>query len=398
MTDGKSASRRGKGEGSIFQRCEAARGCPPLEDGVRPKHHCKGLWVGRVDAGWVGGTRKRPQVTATTKTLLMPKYRKLQRDVAAGVMTDSQTVEQWLTYWLDKVAPARCKQRTIDGYRTYLEQYLIPQLGKHRLDKLNPSHVRALYAWMDEKGLSKTTQRQAHAILRRALVVAEREGKVTRNAAALVDPPEIVENHHKPLTVGEARKVLRALDGDPLAARWICALLLGMRQGECLGLRWEDIDFDAGRLYVRNELIRHRGNGLQLTDPKSRTSKRPIPFGAVAPAAFALEQTEHRGEFVFYGAKKDPRADWQAWKELLVRAGVCAKAAKLGDMPALHAARTTTGSLLDEAGVSDKIIAEILGHSQVQITRKAYIHGNEDRHRAGLGALTALLTDPAEPA
>jgi integrase len=246
---------------------------------------------------------------------------------------------------------------------------------------------------MNERGLSKTTQRQAHAILRRALVVAEREGKVARNAAALVDPPEIVENHHKPLTVAEARKVLRALDGDPLAARWICALLLGMRQGECLGLRWEDVDFDGGRLYVRNELVRIRSGGLVMTDPKSRSSKRPIPFGAVAPAAIALERTERRGEFVFYGKAQDPRADWGAWKALLVRAGVCDANVPLGEMPALHAARTTTGSLLDEAGVSDKIIAEILGHSQVQITRRAYIHGNEDRHRAGLGALAELVAD-----
>jgi integrase len=99
---------------------------------------------------------------------------------------------------------------------------------------------------------------------------------------------------------------------------------------------------------------------------------------------------------VFYGKAQDPRADWGAWKALLVRAGVCDANVPLGEMPALHAARTTTGSLLDEAGVSDKIIAEILGHSQVQITRRAYIHGNEDRHRAGLGALAELVADRAE--
>lgn len=372
--------RRTKGEGSIFQRAD-------------------GMWVGRVDLGWVGGKRVRPQVTAKTKRELTPKFRALQRRVEAGVLTDSQTVEQWLTYWFEKVAPRRCKQRTLDGYRTYLEQYLKPRLGKHRLDKLNPSHVRDLYEWMEERGLSKATQRQAHAILRRALVVAEREGKVTRNVAALVDPPEVTENHHEPLSVADARKVLRLITqeaDEQMAARWICALLLGMRQGECLGLRWEDIDFDAGRIHIRNELIRLRGQGLVLTTPKSKTSARTIPFGEVPPAVYAMSRVTHRGSFVFYGKEQDPRADWGAWKALLVRAGVCDKDTPLGEMPALHAARTTTGSLLDEAGVSDKIIAEILGHSQVQITRRAYIHGNEDRHRAGLGALAELLADPAD--
>src|SRR5690349_13768920 len=111
------------------------------------------MWVGRVDAGWVGGKRKRPQVTARTKRELMPKFRKLQREVEAGVLTDSMTVQAWLEYWFEKVAPARCRQRTLDGYRTYLDQYLIPNLGKHRLDKLTPAHVRAMHAAMKDAGL-----------------------------------------------------------------------------------------------------------------------------------------------------------------------------------------------------------------------------------------------------
>lgn len=366
-------SRRTKGEGGIFQRSS------------------DGMWVGRVTYHKPNGEPARKQVTAKTKRELTPKFRTLQRQVEAGVLTDSMTVTTWLEYWFEKVAPGRCRQRTLDGYRTYLDQYLIPHLGKHRLDKLTPAHVRAMHAAMKDAGLADSTRRQAHAILRRALVVAERDGKVARNVAALVDPPPVGTKHHEPLTLDQARKVLGALEGDPLAARWVCALLLGMRQGECLGLRWEDVDFDAGRLTIRNELIRHRGKGLQLTDPKSQTSKRSIPFGDVPPAAFALGQVEHRGEFVFYGGKEDPKRDWLAWKALLVKAGVCDKDAALGSMPALHAARGTTASLLDMAGVSDKVIAEILGHSSVQITRTAYIHGNEDRHRAGLGAMAALL-------
>ena len=131
--------------------------------------------------------------------------------------------------------------------------------------------------------------------------------------------------------------------------------------------------------------------GMVMTEPKSRSSKRPIPFGAVPPVAFALAQVEHRGPFVFYGEAMDSKKDWTAWKALLVKAGVCPADMAPGDMPELHAARTTTGSLLDEAGVSDKVIAEILGHSQVQITQEAYIRGNEDRHRAALGSLDALL-------
>lgn len=365
-------ARRTRGEGSVFQRKD-------------------GTWVGRVDFGWIGGKHVRREVTAKTKRELTPKFQALKRQAEAGNPSGAMTVAAWLDYWHAKVAPARCKQRTLDGYRTYLDQYLIPQLGMRRLDRLTPDHVRAMDEWMVEKGLSDATRRQAHAILRRALVVAEREGKTSRNAAALVDPPPVPKNHHQPLTLEQARAVLRSLNGDPLAARWVCALLLGMRQGECLGLRWEDVDFDTGYLYVRHELIRLRGKGLVLTEPKSLTSRRPIPFVAVPPAAFALSQVEHRGEFVFYGERMDPKRDWSAWKALLVRAGVAEEGQTLGSMPALHAARATTASLLDEAGVSDKVIAEILGHSSVQITREAYIHGNDQRHRDAFGSLSRLL-------
>lgn len=365
--------RRIRGEGSIYQR------------------ESDGRWVGVVDLGWVGGKRVRKTVTASTLRELRPKFRALKERVARGVLTDESTVESWLRYWLAEVAPSRCRPRTLDGYRTYVDHYLIPHLGKRRLDKLAPEHVRAMQRAMADAGLSDATRRQAHYILRRALKVAAREGKVTRNVAELVDPPPVGTVHHTPLTLPQARAVLGSLDGDPLAARWVCALLLGMRQGECLGLQWEDVDMGERRIYVRRELVRLRGKGMTLAPPKSKTSRRSLPM--IEPVAFALARTERRGPYVFYGQARDSRADWGEWKALLVRAGVCPEDAALGSMPALHAARATTASLLDEAGVSDKLIAEILGHSSVQITRTAYIQGNEDRHRAGLESLASMVID-----
>ena len=308
------------------------------------------------------------------------------------MLTDDTTVEDWLNHWLDTIAVNRVRERTLVGYRGYVNTWLIPHLGRHRLDKLKPDHVRALYRAMEAAGKSDATRRQAHAILRRALVVAERDGRIGRNPAALVDPPPVGQNHHTPLTLAQARQVLAALDGDPLAARWVCALLQGMRQGECLGLTWENVDLENRRIWVRNELIRIKGKGLQMTPPKSATSLRSIPM--LEPVAFLLEAMPRTGDFVFYGEPKDPRRDWGLWKALLVKAGVCDKDMAEGDMPALHAARGTTASLLHEAGVPDKIIAEILGHSSVQITRQAYIHGNEDRHRQAMQSLEAFVRPP----
>jgi integrase len=308
------------------------------------------------------------------------------------VFSDDGTVEDWLTHWLDNIASRRVRERTLVGYRGYVRTWLVPHLGRHRLDKLKPDHIRAMYAAMDAEGKSDATRRQAHAILRRSLVVAEREGRILRNPAALVDPPPVGKNHHVPLTLAEARRVLSALDGDPLAARWACALLEGMRQGECLGLKWDMVDLENRRIRIERELVRITGKGMVLTPPKSDTSKRSIPM--LEPVALLLEAMPRTGEFVFYGTAMDSRKDWGNWKALLVRAGVCDADAAYGDMPALHAARGTTASLLHEAGVPDKTIAEILGHSSVQITRQAYIHGNEESHRKAMRALETFVSPP----
>lgn len=370
--------RRVKGEGSVHQRAD-------------------GMWVGQINLGWQGGRRIRPTVTAKTRTALSRKLSAKRREVEAGVLGDNATVEQWMTYWLDHVAPTRVRERTLAGYRGYVNTWIVPHLGKHRLDRLKPEHVRAMYAAMEADGKADSTRRQCHAILRRALVVAERDGRIMRNPAAQVDPPPVGTVHHQPLTLEQARKVLAVLPTEPphMAARWLCALLEGMRQGEALGLRWQDVDVDNRRIHVRKELIRIKGKGMVLTDPKSDTSKRSIPM--LEPVAFLLEALPRSGEFVFYGQPHDSRKDWEAWKLLLIKAGVCDEAMAYGDMPALHAARGTTASLLDESKASDKVIAEILGHSSVQITRTAYIHGNEERHRQAMAALEAFVKPAALP-
>jgi integrase len=292
--------RRIRGEGSFAQRAN-------------------GLWVGTVDLGWSGGRRIRKSVSAKTKKEAQRKFADLKRDVERGVVKAGSvvTVEAWLNHWLNTIASERIRPRTLQGYRSYANVWLIPYLGAHPLSKLTEDHVRSLYRTMKNNGKSDATRRQAHAILRRALVVAHREGRVSRNVAANVDPPPVGVNHRKPLTLQQARKVLNSLDGDPLAARWIAALLLGMRQGECLGLRWQDVDLKAGVIHVRHEILRITGKGLVLGPPKSKTSVRDLPI--LGPMAYALEHTEDRGDYVFYGHAKEPRADYQAWKDLLVR-------------------------------------------------------------------------------
>ena len=345
-------SRRGRGEGSMYQRAD-------------------GYYVGVVDLGWHNGKHIRKTVSGKTKAIAVAKFKKLQEEISkGGGLSTDVNVEKWLTHWFETIASERVRERTLQGYKSYLDTWLIPYLGNYRLSKLNEDHVRSLYRVMKEEGKSDATRRQAHAILRRSLVVAMREGRIQRNPAANIDAPKVPVNHRLPLTLVQAKQVLANLDGDPLAARWVAALLLGLRQGEALGLKWSDVDMTAGTIKIKRELLRITGKGLVETPPKSATSLRTIPM--LGPMAYALENTERRGDYVFYGIAKDPKQDWLAWKHLLVRSGVCSADAPFGEMPELASARTTMATLLRDAGVDATVIRDIMGHSQVQVTQESY--------------------------
>lgn len=382
--------RRGRGEGSVHQRHIAS--CPKVnKKGERPEHSCKGPWVVAIDLGYVGKRHVRLTRTGKTKAEVLAKKKALESEIdKGGGLTEDITVEEWLEHWFEKIAPGRVVQRTLDGYRSYLNLWLIPYLGKYRLTKLNEDHVRSLYRAMQDYGSSDATRRQAHAILRRALEVATRERRIIRNPAGNIDAPKVPkDNHRLPLSIVHAKQILACLDGDPLAARWVASLLLGLRQGEALGLMWEDVNFEAGTIRIRHELIRLKGQGMVLTPPKSTSSIRTIPI--LEPMRYALKNTEKRGDYVFYGIAQNPRKDWQNWKELLVRSGVCPADMAFGDMPELATGRTTTGTLLRDAGVPDTVIRDILGHSQVQVTQENYMRTDALTMKKAMKALEASV-------
>lgn len=381
-----STRRRGRAEGSISQRHDHPS-CPPAVDGKRPEHKCRGTWVAMLDLGIVGGKRKRKAVYGRTR---QQAARKLQAAIEAkkshSLVTGTVTVETWLRYWLDVVCAERgLKANTMKSHRSKVDRYLVEHLGAYRLDRLEPEHVRTMYAAMRKAGLSEATLRQTHAILHRALAVAVREGKTARNVADLIDPPKTEKKKRVGLTVAQARTVLK---DAPL--RWWVALYLGMRQGECLALRWSDVDLETGVLFIERTLVRVPGEGLMYDTPKSRSSVRPVPLPPAVLSRFKVAWAEHLAAggdpngLVFHrdGAPLDHRADWQAWTDLLESRGV--------PHIALHAARNTTASLLEEAGVPARMVAEILGQSSVEVTY-GYQTADLERRREAMLALETLV-------
>ena len=221
-----------------------------------------GGWHGRVTMGTRDdGRPDRRHVRGKTRTEVTRKVKALEKERDSGTVRRAGrpwTVEQWLTHWVDTIAAPSVRDNTLAGYRVAVRVHLVPGVGAHRLDKLEPEHLERLYARMQANGSAAGTAHQAHRTIRTALGEAVRRGHLARNPAALAKPPRLSEEEVQPYSVAEVKRILAAAAEGRNSARWAVALSLGLRQGEALGLKWADLDLDAGRLIVRRSRQRPR--------------------------------------------------------------------------------------------------------------------------------------------
>ncbi len=327
------------------------------------------------------------------------QLRELQNQKETGLVPASRqtlTVAEWLTHWLEQIAPARVRPSTLQSYDTYVNGRIIPALGQHRLDRLLPEHIEKFYRdcarttarvdpasgrRIEQKPMQPASILHCHRILSRALKVAVQRERVGRNVCNLVDAPRVVRAEVEPLTNDEARRILNASQADRNSARWSVALALGLRQGEALGLQWKDIDLDAGTVRIRRALQRQVGTGLVFVEPKSRAGRRTIALPGQLVDALRQHRNQQNGERVaaanlwheydlvfaqINGKPIDPRRDYHDWKALLKRAEV--RDARL------HDARHTAATMLLTQGVPARVAMQILGHSQITLTLGTYSH------------------------
>lgn len=344
-----------------------------------------GRWHGFVSMGLKdNGRRDRRHVSGQRRGDVVAKVRALEarRDAGvAGVTGKPVTVAMWLEHWLDTIAARKVRPSTLARYRQLAAHQLMPALGHHRLDRVQPEHLEALYTKLLDGGAAPASVLQAHRVLSRALKVAMQRGRIARNVASLVDPPTVQRAEIDPLSATEARRVLATAAGKRNGARWSVALALGLRQGEALGLTWPAVDLDAGRLTVRLALQRQAGQGLVLVPPKSRAGRRTIALPLPLVESLKAHRAAHLAErlaagplweghgLVFCqpnGRPLDPRSDHRAWRALLTEAGV--RGARL------HDARHTAATVLLQQGVPARVAMEILGHSQIGLTLGTYSH------------------------
>lgn len=383
MENEKKRTRRPNGASSIYQSSD-------------------GRWHGRVTVGVKpDGSPDRRHIERKTEPEVINAVRKLETAREAGNVRKAGqrwTVKKWLTHWLENIAAPSVKPNTLSGYRVAVKVHLIPGLGAHRLEKLEPEHLEFFYKKMQENGSAPATAHQAHRTIRAALNHALRRGHITRNVAMLAVAPRVTEKDVEPYTVKEVQRLLAEASKRRNSARWAVALALGLRQGEALGLRWVDVDLTTGMLKVRKARQRpkyahgcvepcgrkHAGRcperkqtNPDTDDTKSKAGKRTIGLPDELVELLKLHKVEqerektaaghewHEGGWLF--ASEDgrlliPRTDWDEWKRLL-------KAAGLRDAR-LHDARHTAATVLLLLGVSERAVMGVMGWSSTAMAAR----------------------------
>jgi integrase len=313
------------------------------------------------------------------------------------MVDERQTVEQFLSRWLaDKVKPS-ARPGTLRGYESKIRVHIIPALGMIALVKLTPQRLQSFFNAKLGAGLSPRSVHHLRAILRAALTDAVKWGLASRNVADLVDPPRVPHDEVRPLSSAEAQALLTAVEGDRLEALYSVALALGLRQGEALGLRWEDVDLDAGSLSVKQSLQRI-GGAFQFVEPKTARSRRTLPLPNVAAKALREHRTRQLTErlaagpmweehgLVFTRANGRPLHGSNVTREfqrMLEQAGL--RRLRFHDM------RHACASLLIAQGVHPRVVMETLGHSQIGITMNLYSHVLPEAQRQAAAQMDAVL-------
>jgi len=311
------------------------------------------------------------------------------------------TVGGYLGWWMENVVRNDVSHRTYHNYLSQIRNHILPALGKKKLRSLKLEDVEGLYRSMSASGLSSATVRYAHAVLRRALRQAVVRGLVARNVAEGASLPRVSQKDAQAFTPGEVRRLLRAAKDDRLGALFVLAVTCGCRQAELVGLRWDDVDLEAGRLTVRRQVQRSRDGSGMISGPTKNKKSRTIRLGAVAVEALRAHRERQAGEvaragglwgdpdLVFastIGTALDPsNVVSRSFKPLLRRAGLL-------DIR-FHDLRHACATLLLSEGVPVKVVQEVLGHSSVSVTMDVYSHVLPDMQEKVAAAIDGLLSD-----
>lgn len=368
----KSNTRAAQGSGSIRQRKD-------------------GRWEARITVGTDPGTGKpvRRSIYGDTQKDVRKRMTEILREIDRGTYQapDKTTVSEWLDTWMETFCAIKVKPLTYSSYEAAIKNHIKPRIGAIKLQALRGTHIQQLYNFMLAAGKSPKTIKNISAILHKAFSVAVKQGIMIANPCDAAELPKAQQKEIQPLTDAEIPLFLKAIDGHPFRNAYALCLFAGLREGECLGLSWGQIDFEKKRIVISQQLQRGRkkGSGYYIADSTKSGKPRSIEPPEVAFKYLRAErarQAENQlaaGEvwsnpdnLVFTDATGKHLATHTFYKHFK------AIAESIGRPDARpHDLRHTAATVAIASGADIKSVQDLMGHATAAFTLNVYAHTSD---------------------
>lgn len=392
---------RANGEGTIFKRTRNGNT----------------KWYAELVIGFEAGTGKKQVIrhTADTRRECADWLIDRQKDRNAGTLVKptKETVETFLTDWLETTVSLEVKPRTLADYRFLVRTYILPHLGHIELQKLETKHIQALYhravtegfkakSRKVQKPLSPRTVELLHSVLHKGLQYAVDLDKLPRNPADKVKKPRVEKKQMGVLEPDQVIRFLEEIQKERLHALFILLVTCGLRFGEALGLRWSDVNLDTRSLTI-GQTLTVIDNKLSFSTPKTKSSARTITLPEMTVAALRKWRKEQAGERLKAEIWEDTglvftTGTGTAISPHNIRGRVLRPLLKRAGLPSIrvHDLRHTAATLMLAQGVQTRVVQDVLGHSDIRTTLGTYAHVLKDQKEEAANKMDAFLSKQAQ--
>lgn len=334
------------------------------------------------------GRRRQRKKTFATKREAQAALTRWLAEINDGTAVDRSptTVAELLHDWLDTYARPKVRPSTLASYEHSITYHIIPSLGSTLIQQLTSRQVQRFYSKKLQDGCGPRTVQLCHMRLSQALNWAVKLSLIARNVCGVVDPPTVETKEMMTWNAEEVRRYLEEARHSHFGPIWLLALATGMRRGELLGLRWQDVDFERGTVRVRQTIVVVRGH-LHTGPPKSKSAIRtiPVPAGVMATLKehksrqaeqrHKLGDAWHENGLVFTTFEGNPinpcllTRDHNRWVEV---SGI--------RRIRIHDQRHTQISEAIARGANIIVVSKNAGHSRRSITLDTYGHALPEHH------------------
>ena len=379
------AKKRANGEGNIRKRKD-------------------GRWEGRYTAGYDAKTGKRiiRNVLGRTQAEVKEKLKAAiaeSQGIEVRKSEDEYTVAAWLRTWYELYAKPNVRTATANRYQLIIETYTIPRIGHIKLKKLTTQHLQKLYKELlesgrihvgksQDKGLSTTTVHSVHLMLHCALDRAVKERLIPRNPCEDCIVPKPRKQDMNILPPEHMKAYLEAAEQRGLLPMFYLELVSGLRKGELVALRWDDLNIQQRTISVSRQFVRNPDGSLELTRPKTENSVRLVSIPQTAVDLLIQEHAKHPDSPYLFpspltGEMYHPDSVVNLHKKILKDAG-------LGHLR-FHDLRHTFATTALQNGVDVKTVSSMLGHFDAGFTLRTYTHATRQKQDEAAATMGSFM-------